>query len=59
MIAKSFLNSFKEASETLGLRCTGGAESILYFTDEKGECYKLWFQNGVVKFCCTTKDLEI
>ena len=58
MTANDILNSFKEASESLGLKCEGGGSSKLYFSDEDGRYYKLWFQNGVIKFCCTTKDLE-
>ena len=59
MTGKKLLNSFKEASETLGLKCEGGSESILYFTDKDGVVYKMWFEMGVVKFCCTDKDLVI
>jgi hypothetical protein len=46
----------KKALEKEGYRCMGGNPArILYFNKEE-VIYKLWNQNGVIKFCCTGED---
>jgi len=51
------MDIFEKALKKQGLKCKGGnPDHILYFEDDDGEAYKLWFQYGVVKFCCTTSE---
>jgi len=57
MTSKIAMKQFKKALEAQGLKCKGGnPELILFFDGKDGDAYKLWLQNGVVKFCCTTDE---
>jgi len=51
------MNQFKISLEGLGLKCNGGnPKLLLYFEDDEENMYKLWVQNGVVKFCSTGEE---
>jgi len=57
MDSKIRMEQFKTALESQGLRCMGGnPELILYFEDSDEGMYKLWLQNGVIKFCSMSSE---